>query len=154
MPQYLDRDSAAGARRQVVRDVEQVDELVREDGEALHVGHVRGEPERGTDRPAGGQADRLDVVVEGHASAELAADERLARDREGDLAGARIAEATGSQRDGAPAGDAVDVALVDDAAVGMEEVEGDRRAATLEVAGAVDRRGRCAVRMPQRPERF
>jgi hypothetical protein len=33
------------------------------------------------------------------ALAELAADERLARDREGDLAGARVAEAAGAQRD-------------------------------------------------------
>ena len=75
------------------------------------------EPERGADGAAGGQPDRVDVVVEGHALAELAADERLARDREGDLAGAGVAEAAGPQGDVVPAGDAVDVALVDDAAV-------------------------------------
>ena len=39
-------------------------------------------------------------------------------------------------------GDAVDVALVDDAAVGEQEVERDRRAAAVPVARSVDRRGR------------
>ena len=49
--------------------------------------------------------------------------------------------------------DAVDVALVDDPPVGVEEVEGDRRAASVEVAGAVDRGGRSAVCVPERSER-
>jgi hypothetical protein len=43
------------------------------------------------------QAERVDVVVEGHALAELAADERLARDRERNLAGSGVAEAAGAQ---------------------------------------------------------
>ena len=79
--------------------VGEVDELARERGEAVDVGEVGREPERGADGAAGGQADRADVVVERHPVAELAADECLARDREGDLAGAGVAEAAGAQRD-------------------------------------------------------
>ena len=52
-----------------------------------------------------------------------------------------------------PPGDPVDVAFVDDSSVGMEEVEGDRRAASIEVAWAVDRGGRGAVCVPQRSDR-
>ena len=67
--------------------------------EPVDVGGVGREAERGADGAAGGQADRADVVVERHPVAELAADERLAGDREGDLAGAGVAEAAGAQRD-------------------------------------------------------
>ena len=60
--------------------------------------------------------------------AELASDECLARDGEGHLAGAGVAEAAGAQRERVATGDAIDVALVDDSAVRVEEVEGDGRA--------------------------
>jgi hypothetical protein len=43
--------------------------------------------------------------------------------------------------EGSP-GDAVDKALVDDAAVGVEEVERDGCADPVEIVGYVDRRGR------------
>jgi hypothetical protein len=52
-----------------------------------------------------------------------------------------------------PAREALDVALIDDAPIGMEEVEGDRGAAPVKVAWAVDRGGRSAVRVPKRAER-
>ena len=52
-----------------------------------------------------------------------------------------------------PLRDAVDVALVDDGAVGTEEVEGDRRAAPVPVGRSVDGRGRRAVRVAERAER-
>ena len=68
----------------------------------------------------------------------------------GDLPGPRVAEAAGAQRDVVPGGHAIDVALVDDAAVGVQEVERDRGAALLPRARSVDRgRGR-AVAVPQR----
>ena len=95
---------AAGARRQVGghRRARSTNSSGERD-EALDVGEIGGEPERGADGAARGQPDRVDVVVERHPFAELAADERLARDREGDLAGAGVAEAAGAQRDVVPA---------------------------------------------------
>src|SRR6266545_799278 len=131
--------SAAAARGQIVGDTGEVDELAREGDEAVDVVEVGDESDRGADGAAGGKPDRLDVVVDRHCIAELAADERFARDREGDLAGAGVAEAAGSERDVVPTRDAVDVALVDDASV--------------EVAGAVDRGGRSAVCVLERSER-
>src|SRR6266516_5918161 len=110
--------SAAAARGQVVGDFGEVDELAREGAEAVDVGEVRRESERGADGAAGGKPDRLDVVVDRHCLAELAADERFARDREGDLTGAGVAEAAGSERDVVLSRNAIDVALVDDPSVG------------------------------------
>src|SRR5712691_4582281 len=66
--------SAADALRQVVRHLGEVEELAREHAEAV----------------AGWETDRVDVVVEGRAFAKLAADERFARNREGDLARAGV----------------------------------------------------------------
>jgi hypothetical protein len=94
----------------------------------------------------------VEIVVECHPFAELAADQGLAGDGEGDLAGAGVAEAAGAQRDVVLAGEAVDVALVDDAPVGVEEVEGDRGAAAFEAAGPIDGGGRGAVRVAKRGE--
>src|SRR6266545_3463676 len=91
--------SAAAAWGQVVGDFGEVDELAREGAEAVDVGEVRRESERGADGAAGGKPDRLDVVVDRHCLAELAADERFARDRERNFAGAGVAEAAGAQRD-------------------------------------------------------
>src|SRR6266545_7140942 len=142
--------SAAAARGQIVGDTGEVDELAREGDEAVDVGD---ESERGADGAAGGKPDRFDIVVDRHCIAELAADERFARDREGDLTGAGVAEAAGSERDVVPTRHAVDIALVDDPSVRVEEVEGDRRAASVEVAGAVDRGGRSAVCVSERSER-
>ena len=62
------------ARGEIRRDVGEVDELGGEVHEAVEVGEVGGEPERRADGAAGRQADRADVVVEGHAVAELPAD--------------------------------------------------------------------------------
>ena len=50
--------------------------------------------------------------------------------------------------------DDVDVALVDDAAVRMQEVEGDRAAAALPRRRPVHARGRAAVRVPQPLQRL
>jgi len=44
----------------------------------VDVGQVRSEPERGPNGAARGKTDRVDVVVERHALAELAADQGLA----------------------------------------------------------------------------
>jgi hypothetical protein len=49
--------------------------------------------------------------------------------------------------------DTVDVALIDDASVGVEEVERDRRAAPLPRSWSVDRRCGRPVGVLQRPER-
>src|SRR6266511_1152005 len=68
--------SAAAARGQIVGDTGEIDELAREGAEAVDVGEVRRESERGADGAAGGKPDRLDVVVDRHCIAELAADER------------------------------------------------------------------------------
>jgi len=65
-----------------------------------------------------------------------------------------VAEATGAQRDVVLAGDAIDVALVNDAAVWVAEVEGDRGAPPAEVTGPVDLRGRRAGSMAERSEAF
>ena len=132
----------------------EVDELGGESAKRSRSARFEAIPSEARIAPPEGRPIALHVVVERHALAELAADERLARDRERDLAGARVAEAAGAQRDVVPAGDAVDVALVDDAAVGMQEVERDRRAAPLPRARSVDRRGRRAVAVPQRVERL
>ena len=102
-------------------------------------------------RTARREPDGPDVVIECHALAELAADERLVGDRERDLARSRVAEATGAKRHAALGGDTVDVALVDDATVGMEEVERDRRAALLSGDRAIDDRGGRTVAVPERP---
>ena len=101
-----------------------------------------GLPDKTRIKIAAAEAPHVDVVVECHAFAELAAEERLlARDREGDLAGPWVAEAAGAQRDVVLGGDPVDVAFVDDPPVGAQEVERDRGAALQSAAGAVD--GRC-----------
>jgi hypothetical protein len=47
-------------------------------------------------------------------------------------------------------GDAIDVAFIDDVAVGVEEVERNRRVAAVPGPGAVDRRCGGSVRMPWR----
>jgi hypothetical protein len=109
-------------------------------------------PSDAPDRAAGGQPDRAHVVVEDHSVAELAAQQRLARDGEGDLAGARVAEAARAQRDLVVGGHAVDVALVHDAAVRVQEVERDRGPAPLPRARAVERRRGRAVAVAQRRE--
>src|SRR6266545_3775093 len=98
-------------------------------------------PSEARTAPPDGRPDRVDVVVEAHALAEVAADQSLARDRERDLAGAGVAEAAGAQRDGVPSGHAIDVALVDDAPVGVQEVKSDRCPAPLDIARPVDRGG-------------
>src|SRR6185437_1617512 len=89
------------------------------------------------------------VVVERHARAELAADERLARDRERGLPRPGIAKAAGAKRHRVLLCDSVDEPFVDDPAVRMQEVERDRAAAALDVARAVDDRGRGSARVPQ-----
>ena len=83
-------------------------------------------PSEARTAPPKGSPIALDVVVERHPLAELAADQRLARDREGDLAGTGLQKQPVRSEIIVPARDAVDVALVDDAAVGVEEVESDR----------------------------
>jgi hypothetical protein len=117
------RRSAAGSGWQVVGHDAEVDELACEDVELVDVGEVRGEAERDADGSAGRESERVDVVVERHPFAELSADERLAGDGEGDFAGARVAEAAGAEREVVPSGDAVDVALVDDTAVGWRKLK-------------------------------
>ena len=148
---WLPRFSAGNSRREIARDIREVDELGGEVGEAVRGRRSsrRARARPGSRRRTAGRS--LDVVVERHAVAELAADERLARDRERDLARAGVAEAARAQRDVVPRGDAVDVALVDDAPVRVQEVERDRRAAPLP-ATAVRRRSPPGEPSPWRSE--
>ena len=125
----------------------EVDELRSEGDETVDVREVRCDPQRRADGAAGWQADLSDVVVEGHAVPELAADERLAGDRECDLACAGVAEAACAKGDVVVAGDAVDVALVDDSSVRVQEVERDGCASLLPGSRSVDRRCGRAVRV-------
>ena len=91
------------SRREIRRHLGEVDELSRELAEPVHVGEVGSQPEGRADGAAGRQSDLADVVVERHAIAELAADERLAGDRERHLSCAGVAEAPRPQRDVVPA---------------------------------------------------
>jgi len=133
----------------MVGDVGEVDELGGEGLESLDIVEVGGESERGAHGAAGGQSDLADVVLEGHAFAELPADERLARDRERNLARAGVTETAGTEGEVVLARNAIYVALVDDAPVGVKKVERDRRATALPRVRTVDGRGRVATGMLQ-----
>ena len=69
-PEPVRSSSAGGSGGEAVGDRGEVDELPRECLEAVEVGEVRSDPERRPDRATGGEADRLDVVVERHALAD------------------------------------------------------------------------------------
>jgi hypothetical protein len=136
----VDQDSptcglADGAHRQVGWYRVEIEEFASERVEAGDVALVGSQPKRGPHGTPGGQSDRVDLVIQRHPFAELAAHEPLTRDRECDFAGTRIAKASGPQRDHVLARNTIDEALVDDAAVRMEEVEGDGGTAFIGGAG-------------------
>src|SRR5262249_61025524 len=96
----------------------------------------------GADRAAAGQAEPADVVVHGVGACPGGGTPGVPGDLGGGFGGARVAEASGADRDPGGGGVAGDDALVEDAAAGVEQVEGDRAAAVAGIGGPVDRRHR------------
>ena len=107
---------------------------------------LRRESQRDPDRAARGHPDEADVVVEDHPVLE-ALGQPLLGDRERDLAGAGVAEASGPEGDVVRRRDLVDQALVDDTAVRVQEVERDRAPAAVPRRRAVHADRRAAVRV-------
>ena len=124
--------------------------------ESLDIRKVRGDPD-GSANGAGAlvpallhhahEREQIDFVSHGEPGTHI-----VFRQAFRNFSHARIAEASGAQRDVVLACHAVDVALIDHTTVGMKEVERDRRAAALRPARTVDRRRRRTVGVSQRTQ--
>src|SRR5439155_5269489 len=102
--------------------------------------------------PAAWQAEKVDVLIQRTSASPQCFAPVCLGELEGALAGAGVAEAPGADRDPGGGGSLRDGALVDDAPVGIQQVECDSAAAIAGAGGPVDPRHRLVVAVAQRAE--